>query len=255
MKKYIYSFFLAAFTGVTTPHVASAKLININFGIDSPTAQLVGGAGVLTWNLLKEDPVSFFPDQDSISGLFDSTGAATAASFRWDNLGYDSITNSPFVVTPCVDCASYEALMKSYIYSDQGETLSMGFSGLVAGTYDMYVYSQGDSTGQILDMSVLSSGGTLHKVTNPSDDTLNTLRVDQNYLLFSGIVVGDDGKIDLSFHGDPVAVEDLGFGVINGIQLTPVPEPSTMLLLGVGSVIFGTGAYRRRFDDNSRIGA
>lgn len=255
MKKYVYSFFLSALSGVTAPHVASAKLLNINFGVDAPTAQLAGGTGVLTWNLLKEDPiVSHFPDQDSISGLLDSTGAATSVSFRWDNLGYDSITNSPFAVSPCVDCASYEALMKSYIYSDQGETLSMGFSGLAAGTYDMYVYSQGDSTGQILDMSVVSSGGTLHKVTNPSDDTLNTLSVDQNYLLFSGIVVGNDGNIGLSFHGDPGAVEDLGFGVINGIQLTPVPEPSTMLLLGVGSVILGTGAWRRRLAGDSQRG-
>lgn len=256
MQKYLYAICSVVLMLVMAPYTVSAQLININFGLAYPTAQLVGGVGELDWNLIFEDEESDFPDSDTKSGLIDSEGLPTGGSFYWSDLGYGKISVSPFYVDPSESDASYENLMKSYIFSEAGHPVYLAFIDITPGIYDMYIYSQGDTSGQILDMSVLSNGGTIiKKTTNFSRNNATELMLNDNYLLFSEIVVGVDGRIDISFHGKSEASDELSYGVVNGIQLSAVPEPSTMILLGIGSGVLGFGFFRRRITGDKQSAA
>lgn len=241
MKNYFYTLFFVALSSVMLPFTASAQLININFGIAEPESQMLGSEK-LKWNLFSENPSDSFPLADSRSALKDSAGNTVPVTFSWSDMDYATSTASFFSET------SYAFLMNSYVLTED-HVVTMRFDGLSSGVYELYLYSQGDVGGQILGVNVESSGGTsLNNIrTIASIDGEATMVLNQNYLDLPNILVDSDGWISIEFFG--AGTEDT-FGVVNGLQLqnilSPVPEPASMLLLGIGSAVLGVASYRSR---------
>lgn len=252
MKKYTSAVFLVGlFFSGQSARAADTQVININFGVRAPSAQLVGD-GLQTWNILYEASKDSFPIAGSLQDLKDSSGGATSIDFTWgSNINYTTTSRSAFRGT------SYEQLMKSYAYTQTGKSANMSFSSLAQGSYTLYVYSQSELSNQALNMNVTGGGITTSESTNASVKTLKTLTEQQNYLKFEDVLVGSNGIISLTFNGSGAD----GVGVINGFQLvksaddvfpsddgdvSAVPEPHTLLLLGIGSSLMAFNSRHRK---------
>lgn len=252
MKKYTSAVFLVGlFLYGQSALAADTQVININFGVRAPLAQLEGD-GLQTWNILYEATKDSFPLAGSLQDLKDSSGGVTSVDFTWgSNINYTTTSRSAFRNT------SYEQLMKSYAYTQTGKSANMAFSSLAQGSYTLYVYSQSEISNQVLNMTVTGGGISTTESTNASVKTLKTLTEQQNYLKFEDVLVGSNGIISLSFGGAGLD----GVGVINGFQLvksaddvyysgdgdvSAVPEPQTLLLLGIGSSLMAFSSRHRK---------
>ena len=69
-----------------------------------------------------------------------------------------------------------------------------------------------------------------------TDPSASTLQLNQNYLIITNVhPVGTA----VTFEYSPGIIGNSNQGNINGIQLSsPVPEPSTLVLMGIGSLLF-----------------
>ena len=237
-----------------TAPAAQGDLININFGTNftgwGPAGSLVDDpSATQTWNNItnvqinRGDPAPY-----TTPTLVTSQGIATdGATMTWNADGYTTLTNAYNAFTP----TPYQSLMRSYIFT-YGGSFEISFSGLDAGTYDLYVYTQGDtkSKGQTLDLTI----GGVETKASASNGKLSTFNLGQNYLTAT-VTTDASGNFSFDYSG-------LGNkAVINGLQLyqsasaplipldpisgsdtAPVPEPASMVLIGVGGVL---AAFRR----------
>lgn len=211
---------------------AEASLINIQFvnnsGIGYTGAAVTGSAGD-QWNLVRNFSTTG-------QALTDSGGNLTSATFS--NFGHPRGENGlhrgdtwAFSTTPYAD------LMQGYLFSDvsQSSPCLMTIAGLSAGSYNIYILTQGDSAtaGRRLGVSI----GSETQVANASVAAANTFILDQNYLKFSNVAM-TGGELFIEWW--MVA----GEANINGIQIeSAVPAPGAVALLGVAGL---TGGRRRR---------
>lgn len=90
--------------------------------------------------------------------LVDAAGAATAASVTWS-------ANGGWAV-PITDAAGDMRLMRGYLDTSSSSVSSVTVSGLPAGTYDVYVYADGDNRGYTRSAIYrLTAGSTALDVT------------------------------------------------------------------------------------------
>ena len=223
-----------------TAQAAQGELININFGINYNG---LGGAGRLVsdpsatqiWNNITDDQINLGQEPPyTTSTLVNSQGTAThGATMTWNADGYSSLTDKYNGFTG----TAYQELMRNYIWTYGGD-FTLSFSGLDAGTYQLYVYTQGDklSNGETLNLSVNGVDTT----ASGSDGTLNHFVLGQNYLTTT-LTTDSSGNVSFDYSGlDNMAG-------INGLQLfqtsaAPVPEPASMVLIGIGGLL---AAFRR----------
>ncbi|MEO0795572.1 MAG: PEP-CTERM sorting domain-containing protein [Verrucomicrobiota bacterium] len=171
-----------------------------------------------TWN----NHVTTFGN-NAINNLFSADGDASAVSVALTNNGVFSFTGGLDVVA-------------NYAFTPSTAAQTMTFSGLTSGSiWDLYIVSQGDQAGQggtfLLD--------TTENISAGSAPAASTWTEGGNYVLFSGIEIGGTGEftIDWSSNG--------AFGVVNGLQLVAVPEPSTYAMV-FGAAVLGFCVIRRR---------
>src|ERR1700686_1738130 len=69
--------------------------------------------------------------------LLDETGAATGATVSWTS---DNVWS-----TPIADVAGNSRMMRGYLDTGDANPSTVNVSGLAAGTYDIYVYTDGDN--------------------------------------------------------------------------------------------------------------
>ncbi len=98
-----------------------------------------------------------------------------------------------------------------------------------------YFYIQDSTTSQLL----------FQVDDTTSDDLIQTINVTQgNGLLFEGHLEGDDV---LEFEGSPISTQDTLSWSITAGPIEPIPEPTTMALLGIGLAGLAGGTVKRRF--------
>jgi hypothetical protein len=151
------------------------------------------------------------------------------SSNQWGNLG------SGFSST------TYANLMAGYLCAVDPDTYHIAFSGLAPNaSYELYIYTQGDSggDGRVLDVSV---NGAADVITSPGDAALDHFVAGTNYLHITG-TADLSGVVDIAYRS---AVGATGEADINGVQLSTVPEPSSLALFGVGALACMRRSRRR----------
>jgi len=150
--------------------------------------------------------------------------------------------------------ANANALMKDYAYTSttyaSGTTnrftifsaaSNSGFKLDGTKVFDIYVYTMGDAANQQATFQLNHAGGTTVQAATGNGPFNGTFTEGSNYLKFSNVTAKSYGSgYEFEFFWGKTA--GTNFGAINGIQLFEVPEPATMVLLGLGALVL----YRRK---------
>jgi hypothetical protein len=227
--------FLAAATNAAT--------IGLNFAGSAGASQLASGdlAGVVhvgNWNNLTTV-------NGGASNLLNDSGTATTASVATENFHPLGAVQFSSTSTP----GAGDGTMVNYSWFMRGSSSqdAVDISNIPYAQYDVYVYSYEDAVGRSTNFTI---GATTLELTTighyspfPPYHQATPADTSGNYVLFSG-VTGSGFSLDIQglSGGD-----SLFQSVLTGIQIvdvTSVPEPGSIVLLGVGLV--GLLAGRRR---------
>ncbi len=231
MKHYLLSLIVAVFTFSTR----AAPVYNVNFTSDNAggiNITPVSGAGEgpfstysgTTWNNFAFD--GFTLGSFATSDILDSEGNTSTVDFSLTSGGF----SGGFAFG-----ASVSDPVRNYIFSANGGDFNI--TGLAASTdYQVYVIGQGDVSGQGLDFTLEGENGTSVGTNNSTAG----YSLGVNYTV---VEVTSNGSGELSGTWAPVGAN----AVINGFQIVTIPEPSTILLVGLaGSLVFMVSFRRRR---------
>ena len=197
----------------------------------------------------------------TLYGLMDGSGANTGASLQWESgFGAWSLWNLP-------DNPGNDRMMKGYLEADDTRGTFVTVSNLPFSYFDVYIYFDGDNvdnwrkavftigdksdegedseytdfhlSGQnpngLFQIPVPGGAGNQPYVAYPNNDEGNTI-------LLSGIS-GNSFTLT-AFAGEHDWVHPRA--PLNGMQIVPIPEPSTIILLATGALGFLAYGRRRR---------
>ncbi len=203
--------------------ISQAALINVDFGTGggySGLAMYAGGATSDTWNVATTSSVTEANALSLVDAANQSTGVAMYYGGAAGIYNWSGTTN---------------LLMKDYLYTDNpvGNSLSVYLTGLAEGTYDLYVYSQGDSGCGYRTTTFTAGGQTLS--VGPTAYNYAEFNEGENSGVLQGVTVGNDGLLTITATNASTGSNPRG--MLNGFQLTEVPEPGSIVLAVVGMVV------------------
>lgn len=211
----------------------ATELIDINFfpygGTYSGTAYegiVNGESGTQTWNNFYEGTMT-----NQSLNYADGTGDS-GVDISYDFTSVDGSYESGF------SSGQYAGLMNGNVYTTNGTTATLSFSGLTANTsYTLYVYTQPNGVTLNGQQLTVTSNGTTIATSAAANTSTSTFVLGQNVLMET-VTSNDKGEINLTFSGS--GIPDAR-ATVNGIQLQEaVPEPASVALLGVGGAfLFG----------------
>ncbi|NTW53937.1 MAG: PEP-CTERM sorting domain-containing protein [Chlorobaculum sp.] len=231
MKKFIFLLTALSVTCFTNSqgYAAAGDIINIQCGYSAMNPDLIyHGGGVFSgtsqfWNQVNESDYNTLDNLKLSDGLTDS--GVSLLEYMPGTAEIDGATGSAFLPG-----SSDQYLMLGYLHTE-GQGMDPGyfkFSGLSAGSYNVYIFSQTE-LGNVgdLNLTISTSVGSPVDVLLHNAGGIGYLQVNENWIKKT-VIVGSDGRLTV----------DVGLdNEINGIQIEAVPEPNSVILLGVGGII------------------
>jgi hypothetical protein len=135
--------------------------------------------------------------------------------------------------------------MGGYLYARDPITYHIAFSGLAPNaSYNLYIYTQGDTNGSGRELDVSVNGGA-DVITSAGIASLDHFVEGTNYLHLTG-TANPSGVVDIAYSAVSTLNGGTGEADINGMQLvSTVPEPSSLALFGVGALACMRRSRRR----------
>jgi hypothetical protein len=196
-----------------------------------------------TWNgIVFSDPNSPSPS----TGLLNSSGQTTGVSLSFANWTFqDNPSEVQYAYVPPNPNgnAANMSLLNDYLgiaNPSSGSLPTMTISGLAANSpYTLYVYGSNGGAGAGGTWSV--NGSATQVTTGNGSVPFASFTRGNDYTVFINVNSDAQGRLVLS--GSPT---DDPFVILNGFQLTPVPEPSTYAMALAGLACGGYSLLRRR---------
>jgi hypothetical protein len=218
MKKFmsIVTAFLLMFMTGRTLQAELGDVINIQLGA-SPfynNGAAINDVSPQYWNAFAGT------DQASWAPLLTSDYTLSTASIMYNMTGSTGLDATG---TAFPDGNIDKPLMRGFVSTDAVNTGVINIKGLATGNYFLYAYSQVDK--DLTSHLNFIANGVSGSLSN--NGTLTQLVKNQNWMVTS-VSVASDGLLNISINSD---------NQINGLQIASVPEPDSIVLLGVGGVL------------------
>jgi hypothetical protein len=212
----------------------AAQLINMNFisldGAPMIGPAVAGSVGDYYWN---ETPTASLADYNTSYAtppldpttpfrLTDSTGTLSNVYVT----GF-SFNDSNQTGVGAFDSTPYASLMTGFVLANG----YMNLTGLEKNaSYNLYVYSQTNIDTATSPLTINANGAEFS--TSGNDGTPNTFQsgANGNYIVHT-VTTDASGNLNLVFSSASANA------AINGLQIQAVPEPQSVMLLGVGGVL------------------
>lgn len=243
MKKRTVLLMALASMCFTSKQVLADSLINIQFGYGDFLYKGGGAANNDTgrwWNLIDEY------DYTGVTLQY-SDGNDSPVTFDFHLNGEQvGISRSYSAFEP--DDPDQQSLMLGYATnapSDPSEpsNATMTLYGLSPGFYEIYIYSQAEINTDSELYATATTSGQVYSIEMGTDGTAEQLEVNNNWM--KATVAITDGTLTMSVVPGTV-------GIWNGFQIQPVPEPNSVILLGIGGlVLFGRLKQKTKGDCTS----
>jgi len=118
-----------------------------------------------------------------------------------------------------------DAMFDGYIYNDVSLPITIGFSGIPAGSYDLYLYGHGAADTQYGRFEPVLGGSSCGiqqtAVSACWHQAVGTWTNGVHYVRYGNLVVGADGYLTVN-----VLLDGDGYPIINGLQLAAAPLTS-----------------------------
>jgi hypothetical protein len=228
---YPAAFMAALALGMTS---ARAQLIDVNFysagfGGSAASGAAVVGTATDQWNGIAADSGFGGP-----INLVDANGNATFVTLSYNSPSGGAVVSANANIQPNA------SLMYDYLFNNNGSGITVTLGGLAASTpYDLYIYlASNDGGGSARAANVTANLASGTATGNPETSFING----DNYLLLD-VTSSALGTINIA-ETDALA-NTSGEVDMNGLQITSVPEPSTLFLFVVGGLglILSKGSY------------
>lgn len=258
---------LTVLTVLATPSQAS---IHLDFGGSTLTAtagidSAAEAAGAVTDATYTKVSVGSSASSTTAAGLTLTFGTAVSEADMTINYGGTVKDVSRDASNPLT---TSKPIMRDVIVRESGADLAIGMriQGLTNGVYDFYITSFLDNGAAAIendfDFSVRAttsdsvvtnfSGVTSKTILNTATNrTSGNFVEDDNYVVHR-LTISDDASdaylfvVGLRSGTDPFGGGDPYIGVINSLEIVAVPEPASMLLCGLGTLMILGGRRGHR---------